>query len=408
VKLLVVSYFLPPILASESILIAKALRALVKAAPSSEITVLAATRSRLYSADPSLTRLLPETLQIVRSRPLESRSITLALQLVAPWFVYKPDPLRGWAWRSRPILDDLLKQERFDLLLTWGQPFSSHFLGLRAKRRTNSPWIAHMSDPLADNPFYRFRLNLHRRSNERLERSIFTEADEVHFVSEETAELSRRRYGQPLSEKFVVVPHAYDRSLYPPAAEKRDRTVLAHVGAFTGARNPGNLLRAFGILQRRSPKLARGVVLQFVGHVPQRYRRMAEELGLAGAVEFVGPVSYLESLVLMSRADQLIVIDAEFDTTNVFFPSKLVDYFGSGKPIISLTPPGGTTARLIREAGAGESVSPSDPERIATVLDDRLIRPVSYDPPARYDIAEVGQLLHERFRNVIGRRERHG
>ncbi|MEA2329376.1 MAG: hypothetical protein QOE68_4335, partial [Thermoanaerobaculia bacterium] len=124
---------------------------------------------------------------------------------------------------------------------------------------------------------------------------------------------------------------------------------------------------------------------------------LARELGIEDAVQFIGPVSYLESLDRMMAADQLVLIDAEFDDTNIFFPSKLVDYFGSGKPIIAITPPSGATARLLREAGAGESVSPRDPDAIAAYLEERLAAPVRYHRPMAYDAGEVGQTLLARL-----------
>ena len=61
----------------------------------------------------------------------------------------------------------------------------------------------------------------------------------------------------------------------------------------------------------------------------------------------------LTSLALMKNADYLFLIDAAVPSNrqSVFFPSKLAEYLGSGKPIVGLTPKQGATARILRELG---------------------------------------------------------
>jgi len=66
-------------------------------------------------------------------------------------------------------------------------------------------------------------------------------------------------------------------------------------------------------------------------------------------IEVVDPVPYIQSVELMSASDALIVIDANLDI-NPFLPSKVIDYVGTGKPIIALTP-NGPTKDLLDELG---------------------------------------------------------
>ena len=62
------------------------------------------------------------------------------------------------------------------------------------------------------------------------------------------------------------------------------------------------------------------------------------------------PVDYRASLRLMPQADALLLIDAAL-SESPFFPSKLADYLGAGRPILGLTPDG-TAADLLRAYGA--------------------------------------------------------
>jgi hypothetical protein len=124
--------------------------------------------------------------------------------------------------------------------------------------------------------------------------------------------------------------------------------------------------------------------IEFIGGT---YRKVAElSPALRRVVTEVPSVDYLTSLQLMQTADILLVIDAPAELT-VFLPSKLVDYVGTGKHIVGITPPG-TSADLISRLG-GKCVSPEDPEKIAAMLEEVVTEFGSGRPPAREAFATV-------------------
>ena len=70
-------------------------------------------------------------------------------------------------------------------------------------------------------------------------------------------------------------------------------------------------------------------------------------------VHFAGKVPFLDSLTLMKDADFLLLIDAPLKdhSESIFLPTKLIDYMGSGRPVIGVTPLRGASARVLRETG---------------------------------------------------------
>jgi len=84
-----------------------------------------------------------------------------------------------------------------------------------------------------------------------------------------------------------------------------------------------------------------------------------------GLVRMVPPVGYRQSLELMETADLLLIVDAPAKQS-VFLPSKLVDYLGARRPILSLTPEG-AARRVTLEAGFW-AASPDDPTACADAL----------------------------------------
>jgi hypothetical protein len=114
-------------------------------------------------------------------------------------------------------------------------------------------------------------------------------------------------------------------------------------------------------------------------------------------------VPYLESLRYISSADVLLLIDAPSDGPSVFLPSKLIDYLGSGNPVLGITPETGTSADLIRRVN-GIVVDPLSIHEIADALEsiyaawryDRSLQEFRYSQESiqEYDVATTtGQLV---------------
>jgi glycosyltransferase involved in cell wall biosynthesis len=231
----------------------------------------------------------------------------------------------------------------------------------------NLPWLAHFSDPWTDNPFNRSR-GLERQINLHWERCVIETADRILFTSPETVDLVMAKYPFGWRDKVRVIPHGYEPALYSgerPARGVSRRKVLRYIGNFYGLRTPQPLIRALDIALRRRPSLATEIAVEIVGTVEKNMDTSGGIVLPAGLLSYRQPVSYRESLRLMETADILLVVDAAMDRS-VFFPSKLVDYLGSGRPIVALSPEG-ASARVLRNLGEGVA-DPADADSAAVVL----------------------------------------
>ena len=260
-----------------------------------------------------------------------------------------------------------------DLLVTFGQPMADHLAGLRLKRNFGMKWIAHFSDPWADNPFLTGSFT--RRRARKMEAQVVKSADALLFTSPETVDLVMAKYPDTWRRKAHVLPHAFEAGLYPDAKPGGNELVLRYVGNFYGNRGPEPLYRALLVLREREPELFGRIRVELVGDISPRHRQSAAFDGLPpGTVRIVPPVDYRKSLELMRSADLLLSIDAPFESS-VFLPSKLVDYIGAERPILGITPPG-AAARVIREMG-GWVAHPDNPEEIADALKSALAESAS-------------------------------
>src|SRR6185369_8897538 len=92
-------------------------------------------------------------------------------------------PDEKWVWisaASRAALR-LAAERRFDVLVSFAQPWSDHLIGLRVHRATGLPWVAHFSDPWVDSPYLRGQ-PWQRRLWSRMERDVIQTAGAIVFV----------------------------------------------------------------------------------------------------------------------------------------------------------------------------------------------------------------------------------
>ena len=363
-RLLAVSYMLPPDLYPQGIQIGRLLVNL--AADVGVVCGRPRKPEQGFDFQPDFDQRLTFRQNVAFQPRLSGAMATVARRFV-PFYGRIPDEFRPWVPLAEAVLAAKLQDFGFrpDLVVTFGEPMSDHLVGLSLKAMLGAPWIAHFSDPWADNPFRRYEF-LARLVNKRLERRVIASADQLIFTSQETLDLVMRKYPAAWRGKAAVLPHSFDPALYPPPARPQGPLVVRYLGNFYGHRSPIPLFRALKLLLTQDPKILRGIEFELIGQMPARMRMHPSLRSLPNdLVRLRDTVPYSESLTLMSNSDLLLVIDGP-DELSVFLPSKLIDYLGARVPIFGIVPPG-ASAKLLARLGA-PIADPSKPEEVASAL----------------------------------------
>lgn len=364
-RVLAISYMVPPMLYPQSIQIGRLLYYL-----DAEVSLISGDDSgdsKSCDMYPDFHRRLSAHLSLPFRRRVPSLTHRILFRLSSR-YARQPDEYRRWAREAvKPALRWMLAmQPSPEVIVSFGQPMSDHLLGLELSRRSGIPLVAHFSDPWVDDPFI-VRDAISRRSNLELEGNVVERAQRLVFPSGPLRDLVMTKYPRSWLEKTAVVPHSFDRSLYDSHDRARNGSlVLRYLGSLTGTRSPEPLFVALQMIAADDADLLRDVRVELVGHISQRMR-LSRALALLpeGLVHFRRTVGYLESLRLMRQSDLLLLIDAPIDYS-VFFPSKLVDYFGAGRPVLGITSPG--VARDLIESFGGTTASPASPQQVAEKL----------------------------------------
>jgi len=369
-RILALAWMMPPLVFPRSLQVSRTLKTLKQYGWSTTVITILPGAEPFGTLDQPLADLYAGCYRQIDVEPRED--ICPSSWWLRAWRkAFPPQDVKvdNWIRRAGAALRKELKSEKYDVLVTFAQPWVDHLAGLEVKRRQPSlPWVVHFSDPWVDSPYAQFSSDKQKSQACRQERRIIEVADAVVFVNRYTADLVMKKYPGPWRSKVHLVPHGYDNDLLKAVVETRPQKGImriVHTGTFYGQRNPGLILSSIVELVK-DPETRSRLRVEFVGNVDDQFPLLARNLGLDGVVAFSRRAGYLESLSLASRADLLLLIDAPAER-NVFLPSKIVDYFMLRKPILGITPLSGASADVLRKLGC-PVVQPDDSAAIVKAL----------------------------------------
>ncbi|HEY0883331.1 MAG TPA: glycosyltransferase [Archangium sp.] len=299
-------------------------------------------------------------------------------------------------------------RESYDFIVSHSNEVPSHAVALECKRLApRLPWVAYFGDVVASNPYVKLMSSYPLHDEDIVtEARTLEHADVVICNNDYQRRLMFTGPFERYASKAVVVPHCFDPAFFPKSElAKRDRYTIMHVGTlYSVRRTAAPVLKAVDRLLEIYPQYANRFELLFYGggYAGSDYEAHGAMLH-RGHVRLEGSVPYLDSLRLMRSADLLLNIDGVFDKAidglefNPFFPGKLTDYMGAGKPITSVTMAEGPTADILRESG--NLIADTRPDRIAYVLKRYLDGKVQHHGRSfdRFHVSRVGREMEAVF-----------
>ena len=307
---------------------------------------------------------------------IDNRYFSFFKRKCFPLLYKTPDINKSWSKKLYSKASSYLKNNDENTIVTFGQPMSVHLAGLKLKKdNPHLKWIAHFSDPWVDNPLDKKGFFV-KKININLEKNVFELADKLIFTSNETIELVGKKYNSDINDKMYYLPHSYDDSLYNYSLENKNGTfIIRYIGGFYSQRSPKPLFEAVLNILKNEKNILNDVKFEIIGNLGRHKKILNNYNNIAQYFTFIENVSYQKSLDIMLSSDVLLVIDAP-SKKSIFFPSKLVDYIGSKKPIIGITPDG-TSKNIIQELN-GLTANPDNIEDISQMISKVLKNKMAY------------------------------
>lgn len=252
--------------------------------------------------------------------------------------IYWPDSACLWSILAWHKARQLLGSSKFDAVITVAHPFSSHLVGLFLGRRLKDiPWVCDYGDPfsfLFESPPNNFCL--YGRLNRWVERKIITKSKRISVTTENAAREYSRFLSVPL-DYFVTIPPLYSGPINSSTIEQKKKNSvvrLLFVGMlYQSLRNPRFLLRLLDRIVQNDQGLK--LEMHFVGDINEcREEFDAYTHAFNEWIFFHPSVSREQVRHYIESADVLVNIG---NSTTFQFPSKIIEYVATGKPILNIS-----------------------------------------------------------------------
>jgi hypothetical protein len=288
--------------------------------------------------------------------------------------MYLPDEGRGWVLRAAGAARSLLRERKFDVVITSGPPHSTHFAGLLATLGGRTQFWIDMRDPWSHvhemNAPEDWLVRAERFLLRRLERLTFARATKVIANTREFA--SALRMAEPDLD-VIWFPNGVDLEQLPSRDERAvECGSVAYVGTLYAGRNLSSICVAMGGLLSDHPEAAASLRLNVAGPIEPPHRRQLQAdivaAGLESMVNVHGILPRRQALELLSRSHLALVL-AQDQPMQV--PAKLYECMSLGIPTLVIAEATSAAASEARRLGA-MTLEANDVEAMQALLEDVL------------------------------------
>jgi len=269
--------------------------------------------------------------------------------------VFIPDARRFWIRPSIKYLNQWLKENKVDLIVSTGPPHSMHMIGLGLKKKTGTPWLADFRDPWVNIDFAGdlSMSNWAKNQNIKLEKLVLQNADQVVVVSELMAEEFRSKTKRPVE----VITNGYDPDDFeiPDNLLRHDHFFsIVHTGSLNDRRNHPELWESISRLRNDIPEFKELCRIRLIGKNDISVRRSIELNGLEDCTEWVDYMPHATIISEQKSASVLLLSINNYGAEeNGFFSpkatltGKLFEYLAAQRPILMIGPEDGQAADVL-------------------------------------------------------------
>jgi glycosyltransferase involved in cell wall biosynthesis len=374
-KVLIVTYYWPPSGGSGVQRWLKFVKYLDKAGY--ETFVLTPENPQFQILDPSLQRDVPSNTTVIKlpiwepydafykimellgkKKPGATDMISTGektfFQKVSGWVrgnLLIPDPRKFWVKPASKFLNDLIKKNQIDVIITTGPPHSIHLIGLRLRKKIpNLKWIADFRDPWSEwDLLDTLSLSKSSRNKHRsLERKVLQTADRVITIAPFHVKLFEKLGGR----KVDLITNGFDMDDFEKINRiKTSRFTIRHTGVVDELRDP----RPFMLALKKVFSANDDVMVEFIGNVNSSFKDfISNDPALSKITKFTNTIPHKQLLKLYGETDLLLLVLAHTAIASGNLPGKFFEYLASGVPVVAVGPVDGDAADVLVNSRAGE------------------------------------------------------
>tara|TARA_R110002126_G_scaffold277560_2_gene423551 strand:+ start:37398 stop:38660 length:1263 start_codon:yes stop_codon:yes gene_type:complete len=279
-----------------------------------------------------------------------------------------PDPKVFWVKKSVRFLNNYLKTNKIDVIISTGPPHSMHLIAQKLHQKNNLKWIADFRDPWSDlyyNAAFK-QLSFAKRKNEKLEDAVFKTADCILTVSN-----SLQKEFSKKAKRVEVITNGFDDEVISKEKENLDdKFTISYIGLLPKQSNPKILFSVLQALCLKDADFKKDVQLNFIGDISTEVKQEITLHNLDQNTIFKGYVPHQKAIQYQKKAQVLLLLIPNVKKSEGILTGKLFEYLTAKRPILALGPEKGDLAEILKITNAGVVIGFDNKEQLtAEILD---------------------------------------
>lgn len=247
------------------------------------------------------------------------------------------DEYRNWKKQSIYRIEQLLKEQKIDIMLSTYSPITPHLVALDIKKKYHEiKWISDMRDEMGKNSFVSSKS---REKLVKIEKMILNYCDALTTVSKPILEEFKNNTTRKII--FKEIRNGYDFKF--PENKKNNIITFVYTGTLYGNRNPDNLFKVMVKLKNK---------IKFRLELIGVNKPIDIPIELKNNVIQIEKVSHEKALEYMINADVLLLLQPSVNKKGIF-TGKIFEYIAMLKPILALIDTSDVAANLLRNTNLG-------------------------------------------------------
>ncbi len=268
-----------------------------------------------------------------------------------------PDARKFWVKPSAKFLEDYIKENKIDIIISTGPPHSMHLIALKLKQKCNVKWIADFRDPwtgvyyLSEMKLTGLAFNKHRK----MENDVLLNADSIVTIGPNLKlNLAKLINQKDISSKISIIPNGFDFEYNSAPSDNLDKEFsIVYLGLFSKEQNHPAFWKALNELCSEDEVFKSKLKIRLVGKIDSSIEQEIELNGLTSVYEKLDYVPHHEVRKMQRNSQVLLLSINRYPNAKEMLTGKLFEYIGSNRPILCLGPTDGDAAAIINETKTG-------------------------------------------------------
>jgi glycosyltransferase involved in cell wall biosynthesis len=292
----------------------------------------------------------------------------LALWIRGNLFI--PDARKFWIKSGSKFLQEYLKNNPVDAIVSTGPPHSSHLIALRLKKKgLITPWLADFRDPWTQ-MFYFSSLKLMKISRNihlKQEKQVLENADKVITVGP-TMNKMMASLVPGYESKFTVITNGFDAEETIVPVDLDEKFTLVFIGSSIKLQdNPclWNVLKE----KLKDPQFNASFQLKFIGKTDPYILNSIKESGLSEHFVHIDNIPHKEVSAHQRSARVLLLLLANSKNGDWILSGKFFEYLGAQREILAFGNKGGDVDEILQGINSGQLLEYTDSIGIKNAID---------------------------------------